>query len=266
MGTPDPAPSSTSTPTSARRSPTTRRCSRWSPRPTSRAATTPATPRSCARSARGRPSAGSGSVRRCPTSTARGSAAGPRRAAGRADRAGRRPGGPPRATPRARRVSRCPTSSRTARSTTASSTTRSRPRAVLAGSGTLPVLGLPGGRLLRLARRGGPRDVRGGVPDRGYRPDAGTASRGCCRAPSRARCSTTPTRSPGRRCDLAARGWTRSACTATAPTAVGRRAPGAGGARGRRLRRWGVRVRWLPAGPRRAAARGRPSAAEVAAV
>ena len=41
-------------------------------------------------------------------------------------------------------------------------------RAVLAGSGTLPVLGLPGGRLLALAAAAG-RDVRlEGFPDRGY--------------------------------------------------------------------------------------------------
>jgi len=45
--------------------------------------------------------------------------------------------------------------------------------AVLAGSGTLPVLGLPGGRVLRLAQEAGRTTYREGFPDRGYRPDAG---------------------------------------------------------------------------------------------
>ena len=64
---------STSTPTSARRSPTTRGCSRWSPRPTSPAVSTPARPPRCGRSAPGRPDAGSWSERRCPTATGRAS-------------------------------------------------------------------------------------------------------------------------------------------------------------------------------------------------
>jgi UPF0271 protein len=43
--------------------------------------------------------------------------------------------------------------------------------AVLAGSGSLPVLGLPGGALLRLAVAAG-REIRlEGFPDRGYTPD-----------------------------------------------------------------------------------------------
>ena len=44
--------------------------------------------------------------------------------------------------------------------------------AVLAGSGALPVLGLPGGRLLRLAAEAGRATYREGFPDRGYRPEA----------------------------------------------------------------------------------------------
>ena len=88
----------------------------------------------------------------------------PRRRRRRADRAGRRPGGPARATPRARRDSTWPTSSRTARSTTGSWTTRSRPPPCWPGPGRLPVLGLPGGRRPALARGGGPRDVPRGLP------------------------------------------------------------------------------------------------------
>ena len=41
-------------------------------------------------------------------------------------------------------------------------------RAVLAGSGTLPVLGLPGGRILELAAEGGRQVWTEGFPDRGY--------------------------------------------------------------------------------------------------
>ena len=40
--------------------------------------------------------------------------------------------------------------------------------AVLEGSGSLPVLGLPGSALLRLAERAGRTGVREGFPDRGY--------------------------------------------------------------------------------------------------
>ena len=46
-------------------------------------------------------------------------------------------------------------------------------RAVLAGSGTLPVLGLPGSAMLRLAAADGRRAVLEGFPDRGY-TQAGT--------------------------------------------------------------------------------------------
>ncbi|RLV49507.1 LamB/YcsF family protein [Nocardioides mangrovicus] len=49
--------------------------------------------------------------------------------------------------------------------------------AVLAGSGDLPVLGLPGSVVLRLAAAAGRRTVREGFPDRGYtggRPGQGT--------------------------------------------------------------------------------------------
>jgi UPF0271 protein len=44
-------------------------------------------------------------------------------------------------------------------------------RAVLAGSGDLPVLGLPGSVLLALAAASGRRTVTEGFPDRGYTPE-----------------------------------------------------------------------------------------------
>jgi UPF0271 protein len=44
-------------------------------------------------------------------------------------------------------------------------------RAVLRGSGALPVLGLPGSTILRLAEADGRRTVREGFPDRGYTHD-----------------------------------------------------------------------------------------------
>jgi UPF0271 protein len=44
-------------------------------------------------------------------------------------------------------------------------------RAVLAGSGSLPVLGLPGSVILRLAERAGRSAVEEGFPDRGYTED-----------------------------------------------------------------------------------------------
>lgn len=44
-------------------------------------------------------------------------------------------------------------------------------RAVLDGSGRLPVLGLPGGVLLALAEADGRTTLREGFPDRGYTPD-----------------------------------------------------------------------------------------------
>ncbi|MBV9830118.1 MAG: LamB/YcsF family protein [Marmoricola sp.] len=43
--------------------------------------------------------------------------------------------------------------------------------AVLRGSGALPVLGLPGAQVLRLAAAAGRRTVREGFPDRGYTDD-----------------------------------------------------------------------------------------------
>ena len=49
--------------------------------------------------------------------------------------------------------------------------------AVLAGSGALPVLGLPGGRLLVLAAAAGRATFHEAFPDRGYRPDAGGVRR-----------------------------------------------------------------------------------------
>ncbi len=85
-------------------------------------------------------------------------------------------------------------------------------RAVLAGSGSLPVLGMPGGLLLELARDAGRVVFREGFPDRAY----ARRRAGCCPATSPGRSSPTPTRSPPRR-------WssrppsTLSACTATAP-------------------------------------------------
>ena len=51
-------------------------------------------------------------------------------------------------------------------------------RAVLAGSGELPVLGLPGGVLLDLAAADGRVIWREGFPDRGYTPDGRLVPRG----------------------------------------------------------------------------------------
>jgi len=51
-------------------------------------------------------------------------------------------------------------------------------RAVLAGSGTLPVLGLPGGALLRVAEAAGRVVHREGFPDRGYTPEGTLVPRG----------------------------------------------------------------------------------------
>jgi UPF0271 protein len=50
--------------------------------------------------------------------------------------------------------------------------------AVLAGSGDLPVLGLPGGLLLAMAERSGRRAWHEGFPDRAYAPDGGLVPRG----------------------------------------------------------------------------------------
>ncbi|MDP3890689.1 LamB/YcsF family protein [Nocardioides sp.] len=50
--------------------------------------------------------------------------------------------------------------------------------AVLAGSGDLPVMGLPGARILELARTRGRRVAHEGFPDRGYTPDGGLLPRG----------------------------------------------------------------------------------------
>ena len=216
---------------------------------------------SCARCATRRPSAACGSARRCPTSTARGSAGArldvdPRRA-----RASRWPTRSGRcstigARGRARRSS---TSSRTARSTTASSTTTEQAAAVLAGSGDLPVLGLPGGRAAaRWPRRRAGRTYREGFPDRGYRAEGDD---GVARLLPRSEPGAVledPDEIARRAVDLAAgAASTRCACTVTAPP---RSRPHAGCAPPWRrpattLR--GVRVRWLPAGPRRALARGR---------
>ncbi len=49
--------------------------------------------------------------------------------------------------------------------------------AVLAGSGHLPVLGLPGGALLRLAAEAGRATYTEGFPDRGYLPSEGGVAR-----------------------------------------------------------------------------------------
>jgi UPF0271 protein len=49
--------------------------------------------------------------------------------------------------------------------------------AVLAGSGHLPVLGLPGGALLRLAASAGRATYTEGFPDRGYLPATGGVAR-----------------------------------------------------------------------------------------
>ena len=51
-------------------------------------------------------------------------------------------------------------------------------RAVLEGSGGLPVLGLPGGALLRLAAEDGREVWREGFPDRGYTPEGRLVPRG----------------------------------------------------------------------------------------
>jgi UPF0271 protein len=50
-------------------------------------------------------------------------------------------------------------------------------RAVLEGSGELPVLGMPGSVLLELARARGRRHVHEGFPDRGYAPEGGLLPR-----------------------------------------------------------------------------------------
>ncbi len=50
-------------------------------------------------------------------------------------------------------------------------------RAVLAGSGTLPVLGMPGALVLSLARKDGRVVLHEGFPDRGYAPDGGLLPR-----------------------------------------------------------------------------------------
>ena len=155
---------STSTPTSARRSPTTRDCSPSSPPPTSPAASTPARRRPCGPSAPRRPGSASSSAPRSPTATGRnfGRVAldlAPRRAARPGGRAGRRP-----ARIAARRARACATSSRTVRCTTGSSTTRPGGTRCSSGSGELAVLGFPGSRLLDSGHGGRPGDVRRGVP------------------------------------------------------------------------------------------------------
>ena len=117
----------------------------------------------CGRSAPVPPGAGSWSAPRCPTTTGRASAGSRRRAGRRAARAGRRAGRRPDAIAAAEGAARARTSSRTARSTTGSPDDAEQAAAVLAGSGTLPVLGH--------ARLGPAVDWRrapaGGVPARG---------------------------------------------------------------------------------------------------
>lgn len=81
--------------------------------------------------------------------------------------------------------------------------------AVLAGSGALPVLGMAG-RLLTLAEATGGRRTARGSPTAATAPTAGY-----CRVTGRARCSTTPTRSPPARSSWPPRS-TRSVSTATA--------------------------------------------------
>ena len=54
---------------------------------------------------------------------------------------------------------------------------RVQARAVLAGSGDLPVLGMPGSLLLELARAAGRHVVHEGFPDRGYHEDGGLLPR-----------------------------------------------------------------------------------------
>lgn len=57
-------------------------------------------------------------------------------------------------------------------------TDRVQAEAVLAGSGDLPVLGMPGSLVLDLAREAGRRVVHEGFPDRSYTPEGGLAPRG----------------------------------------------------------------------------------------
>jgi UPF0271 protein len=82
----------------------------------------------------------------------------------------------------ARRARACRTSSRTARSTTASCTTRSRPAAVVDGvllaDATLPVLGLPGSRLLDVAGKAGLPAVTEAFADRAYTEEGTLVPRG----------------------------------------------------------------------------------------
>ena len=144
------------------------------------------------------------SARRCPTTTGRASAGvaldvDRRRAA----RAGRRPGGAAGRDRRRRRARRCATSSRTARSTTGCADDRCRPRRVLAGSGALPVLGMPGAVLLDLARGAGPSGAGSrGSPTAATRPTGGWSPRGeprCAgRRPGRRRRRRGPARGRGR--------------------------------------------------------------------
>ena len=84
-------------------------------------------------------------------------------------------------------------------------------RAVLAGSGDLPVLGLPGAVILELAASRRPTFLEG-FPDRGY--TRRTATAGAAR-PSPAPVHDDPDEIAAHAVRLAARAWTRCACTGT---------------------------------------------------
>ena len=96
--------------------------------------------------------------------------------------------------------------------------------AVLAGSGSLPVLGFPGARLLTLAAAAGRAAYVEGFPDRGYR-DGRLVDRA-----SRVPCSRTAMPSRGRRCTWPGRSR-RSASTGTRPERSPTRTPYAGRSR-----------------------------------
>ena len=99
--------------------------------------------------------------------------------------------------------------------------------AVLAGSGSLPVLGFPGSRFLALAAAAGRAAYVEGFPDRGYR-DGRLLDRARAGRPARGRRGD---RGPGRR--PGAGGRRRCACTATRPARSRTRTPYAGRSRPR---------------------------------
>ena len=167
-----------------RASPTTRGCWRWSPAPTSPAASTPATRRPCAPSvpsaaARGRGGRGPGVLPRpgglrSPAHGRRGRGAhrlGPRAGRGaHRDRAGVRDRGRP-------------TSSRTERSTTGWWTTRSRRRRCWPGAGRCRCSGCPARRSCGWPTADGSHGRAGGVPGPGlHRGGAAGAARPARRA------------------------------------------------------------------------------------